>query len=174
MPVDQRVARGRQTTTGPTDTVIARFVPRIRQNLVVRWFPLWLARRTRRPRPDLLDDQHCGGSGPDCSSGGGRFPVDPPRRSRTVLMDPRHRAVDRHRPVQPARRVRLDVQRSQDPVSRPVLGEPVVPLPDRLPRPELHWQITPRHRGPEPEHDPLNHLPVLPERPTPLPIRTRQ
>jgi hypothetical protein len=59
-----------------------------------------------------------------------------------------------------------------DPIPGPIHAEPLVTVPDRLPRTELGRQITPRDPGPEPVDDPLQDLPVIPKRPmTPMPDR---
>lgn len=59
-----------------------------------------------------------------------------------------------------------------DPVPGSVSAEPLVTIPDRLPRTELGGQVTPRDPGAEPIDDPLQDLSVIPEWPmTPMPDR---
>ena len=54
-----------------------------------------------------------------------------------------------------------------------IQSEPVMPLPDCLPRTELRRMITPRSPGPIPPDDRLNHAAVLSERTTTLPRGSR-
>ena len=70
-----------------------------------------------------------------------------PAGGRGVLMHPRHGRVHADPPVQLTVRMGLRLQRRQQPVPRAVGREPMVALPHRLPRPELRWQIAPRHPG---------------------------
>jgi hypothetical protein len=74
-----------------------------------------------------------------------------------VLMSADDRGVDADVPVDLAGGLR----RSQHPPPGAVGGEAVMALPHRLPEPEPLRQITPRNPGPIPEHDPLDHLPVI-------------
>ena len=93
-----------------------------------------------------------------------RVRPEPPRNAGRFRV---HRDV----PVDLAHRVGLSDQPGVDPVPGAVDREPLVPLPRGLPRPGRVRKVTPRDPGPEPVHDRLDHLPVIPERPTPLTIR---
>ncbi len=75
------------------------------------------------------------------------------------------RRIDAHVPFHLTGRVGLGDQPGMDPIPGAVETESLVPLPDRLPRPERDRQISPRDPGPEPVDDPLDHLAVVPERP---------
>jgi hypothetical protein len=64
-----------------------------------------------------------------------------------MLVDTHARGVDRDLPVDLAAGIGPDLKRAQDLVPGPIGGEPVVPLPHRLPRTELSGQITPGNTG---------------------------
>lgn len=87
-------------------------------------------------------------------------------------MRPDHRGVDTDVPVDSPRSVSLGLQHRQQPVPSAVGREAMVPLPDRLPRPEPLRQITPRNPGPIAMHDALDDLPVITPR-TRTPYRLR-
>lgn len=87
-------------------------------------------------------------------------------------MGPVDRGVDAEVPLDLAPRISQRDQMGMDPVPGPVLTEPLVTLPDRLPRTELSWQVTPRNPGTEPVDDPFKDLTVITERAmTPMPDR---
>src|SRR5665811_456292 len=83
------------------------------------------------------------------------------------------RRVDRHIPDDIASRLGLGHQTGMDPIPRPIDAEPVMTLPDRLPRAEIRRKITPGNAGAEPVDDPLDHCSVLTERSTSLAARGR-
>ncbi len=60
-----------------------------------------------------------------------------------------------------------------DAVPGPVLTQTPVPLPHRLPGTEAFGQITPGNPCPVTENDPFDHLAVIPERVTHMPVRRR-
>ncbi len=92
-----------------------------------------------------------------------------------MLVNTGHRGVDRHIPGDLPLGIRLGLDSDQDRVPRPVLAEASVTLPDRLPRPELRWQITPRAPRSKTLDLPLNQRAVLrPHRPAHLPLHWRQ
>src|SRR6266540_1927475 len=58
-------------------------------------------------------------------------------------------------------RVGLSLDHAQQLVPRAIAREAMIPLPHRLPLPEPPRRITPRHPGPIPEHDALDHLTMI-------------
>ena len=86
-----------------------------------------------------------------------------------MLVDTGDRGTGRHIPVKLTPGIRLGLQDDQDRVPGPVLTEASMTLPDRLPRPELRWQITPCTPCPKTANRPLNQramnrigLPIAP------------
>lgn len=108
-----------------------------------------------------------------CETSGMR---DHPRgagRVQRVLVQPHHRRVHRHRPVQLPSGVRRGQHLGQEASQVPSVAPPVMTLPHRLPRTEDRRQVTPRDPRPIPV-DPFHHLPVTPERPPTPPLRRRK
>lgn len=91
-----------------------------------------------------------------------------------MLVHPHDRGVHRHRPVQLTGRVRPHLKVSEQFVPGAISGEPMMPLPHRLPRPEPLGQVTPRDPSPQPIDDPFDHLTVIAKRPATLTVRGRQ
>ncbi len=150
--VDQRVRLGGQTAAGPPDAVIVRFVPADTRILVIRRSPPCAT----------------GPSRPTSRSG-------PPGGARSRRADaPRHRGVHADPPVQLTVGVGLALQRGQHPIPGAVQSKPVVPLPHRLPRPELRRQIPPSNSGAVPVDRTLHQQPVIPKRPSSSPQRRQQ
>ena len=90
-------------------------------------------------------------------------------------MRTRDRRVDRYRPVDLPGRVGLGENLRQHTIPGAVPGIPAMPLPHRLPRPELLTrQITPRNPGPKPVRDALHDPPIVTERMTATPGVRRQ
>ena len=116
-----------------------------------------------------------GGGGP--ADGGGLLDAYPrSSKSGAWVVDESHwdGLPDRHVPVDLTPGIRLGQQGDQDRVPRPVLAEASMTLPDRLPRPELRWQITPRAPCPKTVDRPLNQRAVGPHRPAHRPVQRRQ
>ena len=90
-----------------------------------------------------------------------RFRGDLPLGGGRVLMRPGDRGVDADVPVDLASGISLGRHSDQQPVPPAVRGESMMPLPHCLPWPEPLGQITPPHARPIPEHDPLDHLPMI-------------
>lgn len=88
-------------------------------------------------------------------------------RGGPVLMRTHDRGINTHRPIQLTSSISISLQRREQPIPRAIGGEAVMALPHRLPRTEPFRQITPRHPGPIPVDDALDHLPMIPKRPTP-------
>lgn len=91
-------------------------------------------------------------------------------------MRTRNRRVYGHRPVDLPCRVGIGEDPGKHPIPRPVPGITTMPLPYRLPWPELlARQITPRDPGPVPVRNALHHAATIAERTTPPPrIRGQQ
>ena len=97
-----------------------------------------------------------------------------PRSSRPMLVHAGDRGTGRHIPVDLSPGIRLGLESDQGRVPDPVLAAASVTLADRLPRPELRWQITPRAPCPKTVDRPLNQRAVRPHRPTHRPLHRRQ
>lgn len=83
-------------------------------------------------------------------------------------MRSRDRRIHRHGPVDLPRRVGFGEDLREHTIPGAITGIAAVPLPHRLPRPELApWEIPPWDPRPEPVRDPLDHPPVITERMTP-------
>jgi len=76
--------------------------------------------------------------------------------------------------VSPRERTSLGLQGDQDRVPGPVPAEASMTLPVCLPRPELHWQITPCTPCPKTVDRPLNQRAMRPHRPAHRPFQRRQ
>jgi len=139
--VDRGVDLRAQPAARAAEGVIARFVPAAARILVIRH------------RPCVLDEH------------GAILPGTALGRSR-MLVRPHDRGVDRHVPIHPTGRVGLSLNHAQQLVPRAIGREAMMSLPHRLPRPEPPRKITPRHPGPIPEHDALDHLTMITPRTT--------
>ncbi len=89
-----------------------------------------------------------------------------------MLMHAGDRGVDRHHPIEPARRVGLPLHLGEQPVPGAVVRPPGEPLIDRVPLPEPLRQITPRRTRPVLPRHPLNRETMI--RPRPRPPRHRR
>lgn len=79
-----------------------------------------------------------------------------------VLMSTARRRVDAgHAPGEPAREVRVGLDGTQDPVPRAVRRPTPVPFTNGLTAARTLGKVPPRHAGPDPEQDPVDHPAVI-------------
>lgn len=85
-----------------------------------------------------------------------------------MLVRPHHGGVDRDVPVDLTRRVRRSLDLLEQTLPRPVCRPQPVPFVDGFPWTEPFGQVTPLHTGPGPVQDPVDHLPMVRDRPQSL------
>lgn len=102
-----------------------------------------------------------------------------------MLMGAHNGGVDCDVPVDLPGRIGLGLDLLEQPLPGSVGQPQAVAFIDGLPRAEPFGQVTPLNAGPNPVHNPVDHLPVIPppaattvtdrqERPQPFPLGIRQ